>query len=284
MERSVEMVQAKVIAFVLLALSAGACTPRISWTKHDMDGHRTGVTAPNADNVAEALGAVNDSCYVSPGGEVFLAGSATYAAASELIAVQPEMAALKQVIGYSSEDMLRGGPNCALSNWIVDHLMEDVGRLTGRRVDVGIINSGGIRVDLPAGPVIMDDLVSMLPFKNYLCYVGLKGRDLKALFEYMAADELQPFGGARVVVDGHRIDSLLVGGVEVDPEKVYGVATIDFLLDGGDRISIGRNACELIITDVKVIDSMLPYAMGYAERGDTIKYFTDDRLVVRGGK
>ena len=68
----------------------------------------------------------------------------------------------------------------------------------------------------------------------------------------------------------------------MDPDRTYGVATIDFLLDGGDRINIGKNAQELIITDVKVIDSMLPYAMSYAERGDTISYFVDDRLVIRG--
>lgn len=276
------MVQAKVIAAALLALGACSCTPRMSWTKYDMDGHRTGVTAPNADNVPEALGVLDDSCYVSPDGSVFPAGSATYAAAAELIAVQPEMAPLKQVIGYASHEMLREGPNCALSNWIVDHMMEDVARLTGRKVDVGLINSGGIRVDLPAGTVIKDDLVSMLPFRNYLCYVALKGEDLTALFEEMADGNMQCFGGAEVVLDGDRLDTLLVGGLPVDPEKVYGVATIDFLLDGGDRINVAKNAMELIITDVKVIDSMLPYAMSYAERGDSISYFADDRLVVRG--
>ena len=247
------MVQAKVIAAALLALGACSCTPRMSWTKYDMDGHRTGVTAPNADNVPEALGVLDDSCYVSPDGSVFPAGSATYAAAAELIAVQPEMAPLKQVIGYASHEMLREGPNCALSNWIVDHMMEDVARLTGRKVDVGLINSGGIRVDLPAGTVIKDDLVSMLPFRNYLCYVALKGEDLTALFEEMADGNMQCFGGAEVVLDGDRLDTLLVGGLPVDPEKVYGVATIDFLLDGGDRINVAKNAMELIITDVKVI-------------------------------
>lgn len=247
-----------------------------------MDGHRTGVTAPNADNVTAALGVVNDSCYVAPNGKVFPAGSATYAAASEMLAVQPQMGPLKQVIGYSVREMRREGPNCELSNWIVDHLMVDVARLTGKKVDVGLINSGGIRVDLPAGPVIMDDMVSMLPFRNYLCYVGLKGEDLTALFENMAKNGIQCFGGAHMVVEGDRLDTLLVGGKPVDPEKVYGVATIDFLLDGGDRINVGKNAVELIITDTKVIDSMLPYAMSYAERGDSIEYFTDDRLVVRG--
>ena len=247
-----------------------------------MDGHRTGVTAPTADNVAEALGVIDDSVYIAPNGVRFASSSATYAVAADMIAVQPEMAALKQVIGRSSAEMLRGGANCALSNWIVDHMIDDVAKITGKKVDVGIINSGGIRVDLPEGAVIKDDLVSMLPFKNYLCYVALKGSDLTALFEYMADGNLQCFGGAKLVLDGNRVDTLLVGGRPVDSDRTYGVATIDFLLDGGDRINIGKNAQELIITDVKVIDSMLPYAMSYAERGDTISYFVDDRLVIRG--
>lgn len=279
-----EMVKTKIVSVLAPAVLLCSCSssPEFTWTKYDMDGHRTGVSAPMADNVAEAIGTINDSSYLSPNGRVFPVGSATYAVAAELIEVQPEMAPLKEVIGWSAKEMRRGGPNSELSNWIVDRMLVDVERICGRKVDVSIINAGGIRVDMPEGTVIKDDLVSMLPFRNYLCYVGLKGSDLVALFDGMAATHVQPFGGARLVIDGHNIDTLLVGGKPVDPERIYGVATIDFLLDGGDRLNVGKNAQELIISDVKVIDAMLPYAMSYRERGDTIKYFTDDRLVVKG--
>ncbi len=284
MERPLEMVEAKV-AFpfvVLLALSSCSSGGSFTWVRHPMDGHRTGVTAPTADNVAEALGVIDDSVYIAPNGVRFASSSATYAVAADMIAVQPEMAALKQVIGHSSAEMLRGGANCALSNWIVDHMREDVARLTGKRVDVAILNSGGIRVDLPEGDVLMDDLVSMLPFKNYLSYVALEGRDLVALFEQMAEGSMQPVSGVHVVLDGHRLDTLLVGGKPVDPDRVYGVGTIDFLLDGGDRLNVAKNAKELIITDCLLIDSMLPYAMSYAQQGRPIEYFTDDRVVIKG--
>jgi len=280
-----EMVETKVIILsALAALTLSSCSrePQFTWQKYSMDGSRTGVTAPNATNVKEALGIVNDSLYVSPNGKSFLKGSATYSVAADMIAVQPRMAALKKVIGYSTREMRRMGPNCELSNWIVDHLMVSVEELTRRKVDVGIINSGGIRVDMPQGEVIMDDIVSMLPFKNYLCYVGLKGSDLTALFEKMAETSVQPVGGVKLVVNGRKIDTLLVGGKPIDPEKIYGVGTIDFLLDGGDRINVGKNAKELIITDVKVMDSILPYAMSFVEKGQNIEYFTDDRVVIKG--
>ena len=278
-----EMVQTKLIILSsLIAAVLSSCAGRsFSWTCHDIDASRTGVTAPNADNVTQALGSLTDSCYTSPSGRVFPPSSCTYAAARDLIAAQPSMKRLKQVIGYSSEEMLRGGVNTKLSNWIVDHLREDVQRLTSRRCDVGIINKGGIRVDLPQGDVIMDDMVSMLPFRNYLCYVALKGKDLKALFDTLAAGGMQPVSGVKVVVSDNKVESLLVGGEPVDDDKVYGVATIDFLLDGGDRINVAKNALEVIITDKMVIDSMLPYAMSYAQRGENIEYFTDDRIVFR---
>lgn len=274
------MAQAKVIAFSLLCAAAVSCAPEMTWTKHKVDGHITGVTAPNADNAAQALGVIDAESYTSPSGRVFHPGSATYAVAEDIIAVQPQMAHLKQVIAHSSREMIKNGANCELTNWIVDHLREDVAKITGRTVDVAIINSGGIRVDMPAGDVIMDDIVSMFPFKNYLCYVALTGKDLEAmLHEMVSVRSVMPMSGVKLVLTGKKIDSILVGGKPIDPEKIYGIGTIDFLLDGGDKMNVAKNAKELIITKTMVIDSMLPYVMSYKEQGKSIEYFVDDRLV-----
>ena len=128
------MVKTEIIALVASALLLASCNPahRFSWERYDMDAHRTGVTAPNADNVPEALGVVEGDVYTAPNGRTFPKGSCTYATALDMIAVQPEMAALKEVIGYSSREMIRKGANCEITNWIVDHLREDVARLTDR--------------------------------------------------------------------------------------------------------------------------------------------------------
>ena len=85
-----------------------------------------------------------------------------------------------------------------------------------------------------------------------------------------------------MVVNGKELDSLLVGGKPVDPEKIYGVATIDFLLDGGDRINVARNAKELIITKTILCDAILPYIKSLTAQGKNIEYFVDDRVVIKG--
>ena len=275
------MVQTKLIALTACVLMACSCQYEYSWERYRMDGHRTGVTAPNADNVASALGVVNDSLYIAPNGKTFPKGSGTYATAADLIAVQPEMSRIKEVIAYAPREMVATPPESELSNWWVDRVMVDVARLTRRKVDVGIVNFGGIRTYFQAGDILVEDAVAMFPFKNNLTYVALSGADLQAVFDYIASTRPQVVGGVKLVLDGHRVDTLLVGGKPIDPKKTYGVATVDFLLDGGDGLTIAKNAKELIMTDVRVIDAILPYLRSLGEAGQPVEYHTDGRVVVR---
>ena len=275
------MVQAKVIALAALVLLASSCEYRYSWEKYRMDGHRTGVTVPTADNVDRALGTVDDAGYHAPNGVVFPKESATCAAAEDLIAVQPQMKAIKEVVGYATREMVAHAPESELSNWWVDRMMVDVAQVTKRKVDVGILNFGGIRVGLPEGDILLDDFVSMFPFKNYLTYVALKGSDLQAIFDFMASTRPQVVGGVKFVLDGNKIDTLLVGGKPIDPKKTYGVATLDFLVDGGDGLTIGKNAKEMIITKTLVIDAVLAYVRSLQAAGKPIEYVTDGRVVVK---
>lgn len=271
----------KTIKIIIAAgLLFTSCGYTYSWENFVVDGHRTGVTAPSASNVDEALGVVSDGVYTAPNGNVFAEG-ATPSVASDLIAVQPRMADLKAPIGYAPRAMEKHRPESELSNWFVDHIMEDTERLTGRHVDVGIANFGGIRGNIAQGMILKDDIVSMFPFRNNLCHVTLKGEDLQAIFDQFAAKSPQVLGGVKFVVTDHKIDTLLIGGKPLDPEKLYGVATIDFLLDGGDGLHIARNAKDLVITDVMIMDSMVPYVRELTAAGKPIEYHTDGRVVTK---
>ncbi len=276
------MVKARLIS--LLALAALTCAScqysyEYSWQKYRMDGHRTGVTAPSADNVAEALGVVSGDVYTAPNGRTFQKGSATYGTAADMISAQPLLEDLKTVVGTATRDMVGRAPESELSNWWVDNMMASVARLTKRKVDVGFLNFGGIRTSLPQGELLLDDFVSMFPFKNYLTYVALKGSDLQEVFNFIASSRPFVIGGAKLVVSNHQIDTLLVGGKPIDPKKTYGVATVDFLIDGGDGMTVGKNAKEMIVTDRMVIDEVLDRIYELQKAGKPVEYFTDGRCV-----
>jgi len=277
-----EMAKSKIIALCIVALSCCSLSnaQELNWTKAKMDGSRTGVVAPNADNVPEAIGVIKGNKYYAPSGRVFKKGSSTYEAAKLVLEAQPAMASVKEVVGYSPKEMVAHRPESELSNLIVDCLIAKTEEVTGKHVDVGFTNFGGIRISMPEGDVLLDDIMSMLPFNNFLCYMEVKGSDLRYLFERFASNRVEAFGGAEMVMGNYKLQSLKVGGKPVDDNKYYGVATIDFLLDGGDGVAIARNARNLVITDVLIRDSLMDYVRKMKAEGKPIEYKTDNRVVI----
>lgn len=244
-----------------------------------MNNSRTGCRAAAADNVSEALGTMRGKVYVAPNGRKFRRGS-TPVVAKILLDAQPRMAHLKEVIATSTHEMVRDYPESELTNWFVDELMRAVADSTGRSVDVGIVNFGGIRVDMPAGNVTLDDIQSMFPFKNKPCYVAMPGSELQEILQNMAATRFQVLGGVQVVARDGKLESVLIGGKPLDVKKVYGVATIDFLLNGGDGLRLARNAKDLVILDSYVIDVIVPYVWSLASAGKPIEYQKDGRVKI----
>ena len=206
------------MAVIIVSVSAAAQDEfALSWTRKPVDGRMTGVVSAGPDNVAEAMGYIDRGRYHSPSGRVYGRKSSVTRAATLMIGAQESMREVKQVIAFSSEEMVKDGPESALSNWFIDALMESVSEISGRKVDIGFTNFGGIRVDMPKGDVLLDDILSMFPFRNNLCYLELRGRDVRAILEQMASSGWQVIGGVRCVSsrDG-RLLSAEVGGEPLD--------------------------------------------------------------------
>lgn len=258
-------------AAILAAASSYAQGPVISWSADPIDGHRTGVTASTADNVEEAMGYVKGRTYYAPNGKKFRRGTVRKVA-SLMLGAQPAMADVKKVVGYSTRVMVRKKPECELYDWFIDELMRATADSTGKKIDIGISNRGGIRIDMPAGEILCDDIQSMFPFKNNLCYVALHGRDVRAILDQMAATSFQILGGVKVVAKNGKIVSATVNGEPLDDDKVYGVATINFLLDGGDGYSIGKNAVETIFCNGWLYDTMIAYVKSLTAAGKPVEF------------
>lgn len=264
--------------FLALGLSLGAQNIEVSWKTVPMDGSRTGVTASNADDVTESMGYFKGRYYIAPNGRKFR--GSTKKAAKILIGAQPEMAEVKSVIAYSTRPMVRKAPECELYDWFIDEVMRAVEDSVGLKVDIGFANKGGVRVDMPAGQVMADDIMSMFPFRNRLYYLALRGRDVRVILEQMASGDWQIVGGCRAEVKDGRLLRATVGGEELDDERLYGVATIDFLLDGGDGFHIGKNAEKKIMCNGYIMDAMLAYVRELTAQGKPIEYECDGRIKI----
>lgn len=267
---------------ILLMLTVAAVTMQATdfkWKTVRMDGSRTGTSMPDPGNVEASLGRVSGNTYVAPNGRRYK-GGATVEVARLMIEAQPALSDVKEVIGYSEKEMKRSKPQSALSNWFVDALMENVGHMVDRPVDIGVYNFGGIRAEMPEGNVTVDDILSMFPFNNHPTYVVLKGADVRYAFERMAESGIQAVGGVQVVIRDNKLESLLIGGEPVDDKKTYGLVTVDFLLNGGDGLNLARNAQEVIITDKKVSDVVISHVRSLKAAGRSITGAVDDRVSI----
>jgi 2',3'-cyclic-nucleotide 2'-phosphodiesterase (5'-nucleotidase family) len=114
--------------------------------------------------------------------------------------------------------------------------------------DIALANGGGIRGDTTydAGKMLTRrDILTELPFGNVTVVTELPGSQVLAAFENgvsqveKGAGRFLQLSGATIVYDpsapaGARITEALIGGVPLDPDKLYTVATNDYILGGGD--------------------------------------------------
>ena len=121
-----------------------------------------------------------------------------------------------------------------VGSWVASIIKE------ATEADIGIMNSGGIRKSVSAGPMRKLDIIEMLPFNNTLTTFELSGRELLELLQFSAniaaitgGQELQFSGlsyGYRVIENGAELVDPRVGGEEIDPDRIYKLGTIDFIL------------------------------------------------------
>lgn len=271
---------AVIVAVALAALQVQAQEYR--WKHSLMAGSRTGCEAPAKDNVDEALGTFKGGRYIAPNGKTYRKNSIVGRTARIVKDAQPAMARVKDVIGYSTNAMDVSYPESALSDWFVDIIMAKTEKLAGKKVDIGVVNFGGIRIDMPQGDIILDDMLSMFPFKNQLVYVEHTGKQIRTILEKMAADRFQVLGGVRVVAEGGKLLSAEIGGEPIDDDKVYGLATITFLLEGGDGLTLAENALSVTaFEDEDIIDAVLEFVYAETAAGRPIEYKTDGRVVIK---
>jgi len=150
-------------------------------------------------------------------------------------------------------------------------LVADAYRNMGK-ADVGLINNGGIRADLPGGPVSYGALFQVSPFQNRLVRVSLSGLDLRGVLEHALAGGAPAahVAGIEVWFDprkpvNQRITKLrLLNGRDVEAARTYTIAVPDFLADGGSgydllkgrpRVDAGWVDLEAVIAYLNVIRS-----------------------------
>lgn len=133
------------------------------------------------------------------------------------------------------------------------------------KADVGVTNAGGLRADLPEGPLDRGHVLDAFPFLNDLVTVPLPGGALKKVLEHGFSLEagMVQVSGLRARYDlsrplGERLVDLTVGDRPVDVNATYRVATNSFLAEGGDGYT-GFKEGQVAAKDAVLSDVLADY-------------------------
>lgn len=132
----------------------------------------------------------------------------------------------------------------SLGNLLADALREATG------ADIAFMNSGGIRAELPKGPLTYGDIFAVSPFDNYPAFVFMTGAQVAEMLRATTtgARGILQVSGLRYTIDASKdadkppaerdrlVSVTLEDGSPLDPEKLYTVVMPDFIAAGGDGV------------------------------------------------
>ena len=235
------------------------------------------------------------TCIASPGAPELLgldnaAGRAVAAAAEELDK------RLATVVAKSSVDLVIYDPEAVTEDdrpirivrraeTNLGDLCADAFRDQGGGTDIAFFNGGGVRVQLKAGDLTLNDILTVNPFGNYLTVIEVTGQQVLDALEWSVHAVPGEFGGfaqvsgitfeydaeiaSPVVVDDHtmfdhidetmerRVRNVMVGGEPLDPERTYTLASVDYMLrNSGDGYTMFRG-CKVLQEAVKLDNQVL---------------------------
>lgn len=167
---------------------------------------------------------------------------------------------MKRKVGRTAKALDPDEP--ALLNFISDFIAKRGREIAGRNVDLAIANKGSLRRPLPAGDITEGELITLQPFANHIQVIDVKGSDLAEAFDVMASrggDGVSD--GVEAVFDPatKKCVSVTINGKPLDPEKVYTVATIDYLANGGDYMEPLTRHTKVASSSSILYDDLLDY-------------------------
>ncbi|ETX30191.1 bifunctional metallophosphatase/5'-nucleotidase [Roseivivax isoporae] len=198
---------------------------------------------------------------------------------------------LRSEVVAESGDVIEGdrtvcrAQECSMGNLVADAMLD---RVADQGIEVAIANSGGLRASIEAGEVTMGDVLTVLPFQNTLSTFRVTGSVLVEALENGASQMEEGAGrfpqvaGMSFTVDpaaevGSRISEVMVGGAPIDPEKLYGVVSNNYVRNGGDGYAMFVDAQDAYDFGPDLAD----VTAEYLSENSPYTPYTDGRITVK---
>ncbi|WP_188375315.1 5'-nucleotidase C-terminal domain-containing protein [Winogradskyella haliclonae] len=178
---------------------------------------------------------------------------------------------------YSKND---GELNTAIGNFMADAVFEMCNpvfeKRTKQTIDMVLLNHGGIRSIISKGDITSRTAYEVMPFDNSVVVTPMKGQQIKDMLSFLASKKrAHPISKLKLTLSqDYSIKEALINGSEIDYEKIYHVATNDYLYNGGSRMHFLKSKDTVYDLDYKIRNLLIDYF----KKIDTLQPSIDDRF------
>lgn len=179
---------------------------------------------------------------------------------------------LNRHLAYSPIPLEYDGMNTPLGNFVTDLMKVEAEKIyakmnPGEKIDVVLMNRGGLRRTFAAGDLSVRSMYELMPFENEAVVVTMTGENLYQLVSFLrASDRNHPVNGLEFRKNSDDRD-FLVNGKKFDENRTYRVLTNDYLQKGGDQMRFFLNPLKVEFLGIKLRDMYIQHL----ENVDTIR-------------
>lgn len=188
-------------------------------------------------------------------------------------------AVMNEVLGVLPIDLSKQKPESTLGNWVADAMLEHLVK-EGYPVDLAIVNYGGLRVPyLTKGELTRGELFELSPFDNTIHVVDVPGAKLDSVFIMIAESDGWPVSkSVNLTIGNKKVLKAQIMNQPINPEKIYKVATLDYVANGGDNmkvfIPLSRVQTSFLLRDI-----LIAYVKEATATGRSINPVLDGRII-----
>ena len=130
-----------------------------------------------------------------------------------------------------------------------------------KKIDLCILNHGGIRAALPKGDVTARNAFQIMPFENSLVVIAMNGEVVMDMIHYfIKTQKAQPLAGITFTIDkNNQPKDIKIQGKPLEISKIYNVATNDYLAAGGDNMTFFQKGTQTYDLDYKLRNVLIDY-------------------------
>jgi 2',3'-cyclic-nucleotide 2'-phosphodiesterase (5'-nucleotidase family) len=190
---------------------------------------------------------------------------------------------LDSVLAYAPEtfDKSKGKWQTTIGNLLADATFTKADALfyakEGKHIDACMLNHGSIRSVIAKGNVTARTAFEVMPFENNLVVTALKGEQIREMADYIAREQKpHPLAGMLIILDANgMVKSITIQDKALENNKIYYIATIDYLVAGGDKMEFFAKNEGVYDLDCKQRDLYIDYFKAV----DTLPVITTQRII-----